>query len=134
MERTIRLLRLVRNFQSEALQIGSGPDRHPSVFSPAFPDGLGRVVKYRRVVDDLSSYTAVAWIHLLDQREATVVAGLEMALEKYGMRLEVTGTTEQKIVIAQTAARHGVRAEFSERAVQQVYEKPTVAADAAARA
>jgi hypothetical protein len=45
-----------------------------------------------------------------------------MAVQKYGMRLEVTGTTEQKIAIAQTAARHGVRVEFSEQAVQQVYE------------
>jgi hypothetical protein len=52
----------------------------------------------------------------------TLVAGLEMAVQKFGMRLEVTGTTEQKITIARTAARHGVRVEFSEPAVQQVYE------------
>ena len=61
-------------------------------------------------------------IYLLDQREATLVAGLEMAVQKFGMRLEVTGTDEQKKQIALTAAKHGLRVEFSHRAMQQLYQ------------
>ena len=60
-------------------------------------------------------------IYMLDQRESTLVAALEMALQKFGMRLEVTGTDEQKKQIALTAAKHGMRVEFSDLAMQQVY-------------
>ena len=62
-------------------------------------------------------------IYLLDQREATLVAGLEMAVQKFGMRLEVTGTDEQKKQIALTAAKHGLRVEFTDQVMQQVYQQ-----------
>lgn len=61
-------------------------------------------------------------IHLLDQREVTMVAGLEMAVQKFGMRLEVTGTDEQKKQIALTAAKHGLRVEFADQTMHQVYQ------------
>ena len=60
-------------------------------------------------------------IYLLDQREATLVAGLEMAVQKFGMRLEVTGTDDQKKQIALTAAKHGLRVEFTDHQMQQIY-------------
>ena len=62
-------------------------------------------------------------IHLLDQREATLVAGLEMAVQKFGARLEVFGTDEQKKQIALAAAKHGMRVEFTDQALQMVYQQ-----------
>jgi hypothetical protein len=62
-------------------------------------------------------------IHLLDQREATLVAGLEMAVQKFGPRLEVFGTDEQKKQIALAAAKHGMRVEFTDQALQVVYQQ-----------
>ena len=62
-------------------------------------------------------------IHLLDQREATLVAGLEMAVQKFGARLEVFGNGEQKKQIALAAAKHGMRVEFTEQALQMVYQQ-----------
>jgi len=62
-------------------------------------------------------------IHLLDQREATLVAGLEMAVQKFGARLEVFGTDEQKKQIALAAAKHGLRVEFSNPALQMAYQQ-----------
>jgi hypothetical protein len=62
-------------------------------------------------------------IHLLDQREATLVAGLEMAVQKFGARLEVFGTDEQKKQIALAAAKHGMRVEFTDQALQQAYQQ-----------
>jgi hypothetical protein len=61
-------------------------------------------------------------IYILDQREATLVAGLEMAVQKFGTRLEVTGTDEQKKQIALTAAKHGLRVEFTDKTAQQFYQ------------
>ena len=61
-------------------------------------------------------------IYILDQREATLVAGLEIAVQKFGMRLEVTGTDEQKKQIALTAAKHGLRVGFTDHAMQQIYQ------------
>jgi hypothetical protein len=61
-------------------------------------------------------------IYLLDQREATLVAGLEMAVQKFGMRIDVTGTDEQKKQIALTAAKHGLRVEFTDQRMQQHYQ------------
>jgi hypothetical protein len=60
-------------------------------------------------------------IYLLDLREATLVAGLEMAMQKFGVRLEVFGTAEQKRQIALTAAKHGMRLEFTDSGLQQIY-------------
>jgi len=62
-------------------------------------------------------------IHLLDQREATLVAGLEMAVQKFGARLEVFGTDEQKKQIALAAAKHGMRVEFTDQALLMVYQQ-----------
>ncbi|MBL8237246.1 MAG: relaxase/mobilization nuclease domain-containing protein [Bryobacterales bacterium] len=62
-------------------------------------------------------------VYMLDQREATLVAGLEMAVQKFGVRLEITGTDEQKKLIARTAAQHGLRVEFTNPGLQQVYQQ-----------
>ena len=62
-------------------------------------------------------------IHLLDQREATLVAGLEMAVHKFGVRLEVFGTDEQKRQIALAAAKHGMVVEFTDQALQMAYQQ-----------
>ncbi len=62
-------------------------------------------------------------IHLLDQREATLVAGLEMAVQKFGARLEVFGTVKQKKQIAHAAGKHGMRVEFTDQVLQQVYQQ-----------
>jgi len=62
-------------------------------------------------------------IYMLDQREATLVAGLEMALQKFGPRLEVTGPAEFKKEFALTAANHGMRVEFTDQTMQQFYQR-----------
>ena len=51
-----------------------------------------------------------------------MLAGLEMAVQKFGPRLEVTGHEERKKQIALVAAKHGLRVEFTDRNLQQVYQ------------
>lgn len=61
-------------------------------------------------------------IWLLDQREVTTLGGLEMALQKFGTRLEAFGSEEQKKQMALVAAKHGLRVEFTDQNMQQVYQ------------
>jgi hypothetical protein len=46
LESAVWALCFVRDFQSKAGEVGSHPQRHPSVFRPAVADGFGRMVEY----------------------------------------------------------------------------------------
>lgn len=62
-------------------------------------------------------------IWVLNHREATVLAGLEMAVQKFGNRLEVTGNDEFKKTVALTAARHGLQVQFLDQNMQRIYDQ-----------
>ena len=61
-------------------------------------------------------------IALLNLNEATLVAGLELAVQKFGTRLDVYGSDIQKKEIALAAAKHGMNVEFADRTTQQFYQ------------
>ena len=72
----------------------------------------------------------IALLNLNEANEATIVAGLELAVQKFGTRLEVHGNDSQKKEIALAAAKHGMNVEFADRTTQQFYQ---LAKDANAR-
>ena len=57
-------------------------------------------------------------VTVLNQNEATVLFGLEMAVQKYGSRIACTGTVEWKRIVTKTAARHGVHVQFTDPVMQ----------------
>ncbi|MGD0942441.1 MAG: LPD7 domain-containing protein, partial [Terracidiphilus sp.] len=57
-------------------------------------------------------------ITVLNQDEASVLFGLEMAIQKYGPRIACTGTKEWKRMVTKTAAQHGVSVQFTDEEMQ----------------
>jgi hypothetical protein len=57
-------------------------------------------------------------VTVLNQDEAAVLFGLEMAIQKYGSRIACTGTVEWKRMITKTAARHGISVQFTDEEMQ----------------
>jgi hypothetical protein len=57
-------------------------------------------------------------VTVLNQDEAAVLFGLEMAVQKYGPRIACTGSIEWKRMVAKTAARHGISVEFTDPEMQ----------------
>jgi len=57
-------------------------------------------------------------VTVLNQDEAAVLFGLEMAIQKYGSRIACTGTVEWKRMVVKTAAKHCVTAQFTEPEMQ----------------
>jgi len=57
-------------------------------------------------------------VTVLNQDEAAVLFGLEMAIQKYGSRIASTGTVEWKRMVVKTAAKHCVTAQFTEPEMQ----------------
>ena len=53
-------------------------------------------------------------LHLLDNREATLVASLKVGQRKFGGLLHVTGTDQEKAEIALAAAKHGLNVHFTD--------------------
>jgi len=59
-------------------------------------------------------------VSVLNQEEATIVFGLEMAIRKYGARLECQGTVEWKRAVVAAAVRHGITVQFTDPAMAQM--------------
>jgi hypothetical protein len=57
-------------------------------------------------------------VTVLNQDEAAVLFGLEMAMQKYGSRIACTGTVEWKRLVTKTAAQHGVSVQFTDEEMQ----------------
>jgi hypothetical protein len=57
-------------------------------------------------------------VTVLNQDEAAIVFGLEMAVQKYGSRIAWTGTEEWKRMVTMTAVKHGVFAQFTDPEMQ----------------
>jgi hypothetical protein len=53
-------------------------------------------------------------VTVLNQDQAAVLFGLEMAIQKYGPRIACTGTAEWKRMVIKTAVQHGISVQFSD--------------------
>jgi len=57
-------------------------------------------------------------VTVLNQDEAEVLFGLEMAIQKYGSRIACAGTVEWKRMVTKTAAQHGISVQFTDEEMQ----------------
>jgi hypothetical protein len=57
-------------------------------------------------------------VTVLNQDEAAVLFGLEMAIQKYGSRIACTGTVEWKRMVTKVAAQHGISVQFTDPEMQ----------------
>jgi hypothetical protein len=57
-------------------------------------------------------------VTVLNQDEAAIVFGLEMAIQKYGSRISCTGTDQWKRMVTMTAVKHGIFAQFTDPEMQ----------------
>ena len=57
-------------------------------------------------------------VTVLNQDEAAVLFGLEMAVQKYGSRIACTGSIQWKRMVIKTAVEHGISLEFTDPEMQ----------------
>jgi hypothetical protein len=57
-------------------------------------------------------------VTVLNQDEAAIVFGLEMAVQKYGSRIACTGSEEWKRMVTMCAIKHGIFAQFTDPEMQ----------------
>ena len=57
-------------------------------------------------------------VTVLNQEEAAIVFGLEMAVQKYGSRIACIGTDQWKRMVTMTAVKHGIFAQFTDPEMQ----------------
>ncbi len=57
-------------------------------------------------------------VTVLNQDEAAIVFGLEMAVQKYGLRIACTGSDEWKRMVTNIAVRHRISVEFTDPEMQ----------------
>jgi len=57
-------------------------------------------------------------VTVLNQDEAAVLFGLEMAIHKYGSRIACAGTVEWKRMVTKVAAQHGISVQFTDAEMQ----------------
>jgi hypothetical protein len=57
-------------------------------------------------------------VTVLNQEEAAIVFGLEMAVQKYGPQIACTGTDQRKRMVTMTAVKHGIFAQFTDPEMQ----------------
>ena len=69
-------------------------------------------------------------VTVLNQEEAAIVFGLEMAVQKYGSRIACTGSEKWKRMVTWCAIKHGIFAQFTDPEMQgafyqeQLFAKP----------
>ncbi len=68
-------------------------------------------------------------VTVLNQDEAAIVFGLEMAVQKYGSRIACTGTDEWKRMVTATAVKHGILAQFTNPEMQNAQSQQHRGAD-----
>jgi hypothetical protein len=57
-------------------------------------------------------------VTVLNQDQAAVLFGLEMAVQKYGSRIACTGSIEWKRMVTKAAAQHGISVQFTDPEMQ----------------
>ena len=57
-------------------------------------------------------------VTVLNQEEAAIVFGLEMAVQKYGSQIACTGTEQWKRMVTMTSVKHGIFAQFTDPEMQ----------------
>jgi hypothetical protein len=57
-------------------------------------------------------------VTVLNQDEAAVLFGLEMAIQKYGPHIACAGSVEWKRIVTKTAAQHGISVQFTDQEMQ----------------
>jgi len=60
-------------------------------------------------------------VTVLNQDEAAIVFGLEMAVQKYGSRIACTGSEKWKRMVTWCAIKHGIFAQFTDPEMQGVF-------------
>ena len=134
--------RLDARLESNALHISPPPDNDSSTDWADFEQqrladqqkqqavanqiGATRIWTINRKTGDVS-YTLNGRVSVIDrgrvvtvlnQDEAAVLFGLEMAIQKYGTRIACAGTVEWKRKVTKVAAQHGIYVQFTEEEMQ----------------
>jgi hypothetical protein len=68
-------------------------------------------------------------VTVLNQDEAAIVFGLEMAVQKYGSRIACTGSEEWKRMVTMCAIKHGIFAQFTDPEMQGAFHQEQLLAN-----
>jgi hypothetical protein len=68
-------------------------------------------------------------VTVLNQDEAAIVFGLEMAVQKYGSRIACTGSEKWKRMVTWCAIKHGIFAQFTDPEMQGAFHQEQLLAD-----
>jgi hypothetical protein len=68
-------------------------------------------------------------VTVLNQDEAAIVFGSEMAVQKYGSRIACTGSDKWKRMVTWCAIRHGIFAQFTDPEMQGAFHQEQLLAD-----
>jgi hypothetical protein len=68
-------------------------------------------------------------VTVLNQDEAAIVFGLEMAVQKYGSRIACTGSEEWKRMVTMCAVKHGIFAQFTDPEMQGAFHQEQLLAN-----
>jgi len=134
--------RLDARLESDALHIAPSPENGPSADWSGFAQqrladeqkqqilanqfAATRIWTINRKTGDVS-YTLNGRVSVIDcgriisvlnQDEAAIVFGLEMAVQKFGSRIACTGSEEWKRMVTMCAVKHGIFAQFTDPEMQ----------------
>ena len=136
--------RLDARLESNALHIGPSPDNDSSTdWSDLAEQRIAAQQKQKVLANQIAatriwtinrrtgdvSYTLNGRVSVIDrgrivtvlnQDEAAVLFGLEMAVQKYGSRIACSGSMEWKRMVTKTAAQHGIFVQFTDPEMQYV--------------
>jgi hypothetical protein len=134
--------RLDARLESNALHIGPSPDNSNSTdWSDLAQQRIAAQQKQQVLANQIAatriwtinrrtgdvSYTLSGRVSVIDrgrivtvlnQDEAAVLFGLEMAVQKYGPHIACTGSMDWKRMVTKTAAQHGLSVEFTDPEMQ----------------
>ena len=68
-------------------------------------------------------------VTVLNQDEAAIVFGLEMAVQKYGSRIACTGSDKWKRMVTMCAIKHGIFAQFTDPEMQGAFHQEQLLAN-----
>ena len=68
-------------------------------------------------------------VTVLNQDEAAIVFGLEMAVQKYGSRIACTGSEKWKRMVTMCAIKHGIFAQFTDPEMQGAFHQEQLLAN-----
>ena len=145
--------RLDANLESNALHIGPPPeDNQKSDWAGFVQQGLLAQQKQQALANQIAatriwtinrktgdvSYMLKGRVSVIDrgrlvtvlnQDEAAIVFGLEMAVQKYGSRIACTGSENWKRMVTMCAIKHGIFAQFTDLEMQGAYQQEQLLAN-----